>query len=238
MNNDEKIQELISTFVEYRNLFTPIEQNLQAFANTYEDMKSSIDNLNNTFDGNIQDQLNSIYKNISSQLERSRGLALQLDNFKQKTDKFASELDRLTTTLSAIENRISAIDEIENKANQQIEKLDNIVEQKRKMYNIKDLERNLESYTANVQKINDYINKDIAGTIIDNNEKINAIKNKSDSVLEVLTEEKSNIVNLIENYKSSNNILKKIVEANDVNEQYIYDILDKWAKDRGVKTKK
>ena len=49
---------------------------------------------------------------------------------------------------------------------------------------------------------------------------------------------KSNIEELVERYNQSNLLLKNIVEKQDVNEQYIFDILDKWAKDRGVKTKK
>ena len=39
-------------------------------------------------------------------------------------------------------------------------------------------------------------------------------------------------------YVSSNELLKKIVEKNDVNEEYIFDILDKWAESRKVKTKR
>ena len=35
-----------------------------------------------------------------------------------------------------------------------------------------------------------------------------------------------------------NELLKKIVEKQDVNEAYIFDILDKWAEDRKVKIKK
>ena len=31
--------------------------------------------------------------------------------------------------------------------------------------------------------------------------------------------------------------LKKILEKNDVNEEYIFDIMDKWAEERRVKTK-
>ena len=43
---------------------------------------------------------------------------------------------------------------------------------------------------------------------------------------------------LVETYKSSNELLKKIVEKQDVNEAYIFDILDKWAEERKVKIKK
>ena len=55
---------------------------------------------------------------------------------------------------------------------------------------------------------------------------------------ESILEEKSSIDKLVESYNSSNNLLKKIVENNDVNEQYIFEILDKWAEDRALKIKK
>ena len=56
--------------------------------------------------------------------------------------------------------------------------------------------------------------------------------------MQTLIEEKSSIEELVKNYTESNNLLKNIVANNDVNEQYIFDILDKWATLRGVKTKK
>ena len=53
-----------------------------------------------------------------------------------------------------------------------------------------------------------------------------------------IEEEKKSIDALAETYASSNELLKKIVEKQDVNEEYIYDILDRWAESRRVKTKK
>lgn len=233
-----QIKELINAFVEYRNLFTPIEQNLRSFADTYENMRSDIQALSQSFDGNIQKKLDAIYQDLSKQFEKSKDLSSQIDSFKQKTDKFGTEMNKLLSLFENIETKISKIDEIENRAVSQIEKLDAIVEQKKKSYNLKDLERNLEAYNTNVQKINDYINKDIAVNLKNNDEKISIIKDKSESVLETLLTEKSNIEELVNSYKQTNQLLKNITEKQDVNQQYIFDLIDTWAKDRGVKTKK
>ena len=43
---------------------------------------------------------------------------------------------------------------------------------------------------------------------------------------------------LVESYNNTNQLLKNITEKKDVNEQYIFDLIDAWAKERGVKTKK
>ena len=238
MENEKDIQNLINSFVEYRNLLSPIEQNLRNFAETYENMQSDIKALNNSFDGNIQKKLDGIYNDMFKQFEKSKDLASQIESFRQRTDKFSNQMENLISAFEKIESRISKIDEIEEKATNQIEKLDAIVEQKKKVYNMKDLEKNLESYNTNVQRINDYINNDIGNVLKQNNEKISIIKDKNESVYETLVEEKSNIEELVERYNQSNLLLKNIVEKQDVNEQYIFDILDKWAKDRGVKTKK
>lgn len=238
MENELQIKELINAFVEYRNLFTPIEQNLRNFADTYENMRADIQTLSQSFDGNIQKKLDAIYNDLSKQFEKSKDLSSQIDAFKQKTDKFGAEMNKLLTMFENIESKINKIDEIENRAVSQIERLDAIAEQKKKNYNLKDLERNLEAYNTNVQKINDYINKDIAVNLKNNDEKISIIKDKSESVLEVLLNEKSNIEQLISTYTQTNKILKNITEKQDVNEQYIFDLIDAWAKDRGVKTKK
>ena len=238
MENDKEIQELISAFVEYRNLFTPIEQNLRNFADTYENMREDIKALNNSFDGNIQKKLDAIYTDLSKQFEKSKDLSSQIETFKQKTDNFSTQMEKIVGLFAKIENRIDKIDEIESKATNQIEKLNAIVEQKKKVYDVKELEKNLEAYNANVQKINDYINKDIADMLKNNDQKISSIKDKNESVFETLVEEKSSIAQLVESYNQTNQLLKNIVEKQDVNEQYIFDILDKWAKDRGVKTKK
>ena len=64
------------------------------------------------------------------------------------------------------------------------------------------------------------------------------IKSGNTNVVTHLMEEKSSIEALSENYRETNALLKKILEKNDVNEEYIFEIIDKWAEDRRVKIKK
>ena len=66
---------------------------------------------------------------------------------------------------------------------------------------------------------------------------IQEIKSGNSNVVAHLQEEKSSIEELTKNYQQSNELLKKILEKNDVNEEYIFDIMDKWAEERRVKTK-
>lgn len=237
MENNE-ISSLIVAFKEYRDLITPIEKNLRDFSTAFEGMKLDIADLNKAFGGDIGGKLDKIYKELSGQADKSKNLVYEIDNFIASTQKFAGQFDKLIVMFANIENKISNIDALQKRAEEQIEKLDNIVAEKKKSYDIKELQKNLEQYNEGVQKINDYINKDVADALKINNQKISEIKNKNDNVFDAIVEEKSSIDKLVESYQQSNQILKKIVEVNDVNETYIYEILDKWAEDRKVKIKK
>ncbi len=238
MENNQEIKKLIDVFTEYRNLITPIESNLRNFASTFESMQEDITKLNNSFDGNVQNKLDNLYKEISKQFEKSKDLTTQIDNFSLKTNKFINQLENLMKVFTEIEGSINSINDIEKKADMQLDKLNTLMFEKRKNYDVKELEKNLDSYNQNIQKINEYINKDVANTLKENTETIKTIKDKNESVLQTLTEEKTDLNELVRVYTENNNLLKQIVASNDVNEEYIFDILDKWALTRGVKTKK
>lgn len=237
MENNE-IKNLITTFKEYRDLITPIEQNLKAFSLSFDSIKEDIQNLNSGFDGSLQSKLDKIYKELSTQAEKAKTLTQEVDKFMSTTNKYITGVDNLIALLSKIEDKIKTVDYVEAKAEAQIEKLSTIIDEKRKNYDIKQLEKNLEIYNVGVEKINEYINKDVAETLKTSSDKICQIQDKNNSIFETILEEKGSIEKLIESYNTSNKLLKKIVETSDVNEQYIFEILDKWAEDRKVKTKK
>lgn len=237
MENNE-IKTLIETFKEYRNLISPIEQNLKSFSLSFDSIRDDIKNLNSAFDGSLQNKLDRIYKELTIQADKARTLSSEVDKFISTTNRYVNGVDSLIHVLEKIEGKINTVDNLQHKAEAQIEKLNAIIEEKKKSYDIKQLEKNLETYNVGVQKVSEYINKDVAETLQKNSEKINLIQDKNTSILEAVVEEQESIYKLIQTYESSNNLLKKIVENNDINQQYIFEILDKWAEDRKVKTKK
>lgn len=237
MDNNE-IRNLITTFKEYRDLLTPIEQNLKEFSLSFDSISADIKNLNVSFDGNVQEKLDGIVKDLSTQVEKVRNLSNQVDTFMASTNRYVNSVDRLISVCGKIEEKLSTVDKLQLEAESQIEKLDVIIEEKRKSYNIKQLEKNLELYNMGVQKVSEYINKDVADVIKANSEKIQQIQDKNNSVYSSIVEEKLSIDKLVDSYSTTNELLRKVVEKNDVNEQYIYEILDKWAENRKIKTKK
>lgn len=238
MDNDKEISSLIESFKQYRDLLSPVEANLKNFAETYQNMKDDIQKLNTAFGGNLQGQLDKIYKDLSSQAEKSKVLMTDINKFASSTSKYVAQVESLIVICSNLESKIKTVDEIQKRAEDQIDRLNEIIEEKKRTYDLKQLEKNLDSYNTNVQKVSEFINKDVADVLKSNSDQIGQIHDKNNSVLESLLDEKQDIASLVESYKSTNELLKKVVENNDVNMSYIFDIIDKWAEDRKVKTRK
>ena len=237
MENSE-VNALIDAFIGYREMLVPIQNDMHDFLETYDALRNDVDKLDAAFSGDVQGKLQQIYKTLADQAEKSEALVRKVDEFLKSTTKYTEEVENLMTMFESIQGRISAVNELETKAEEQISKLDEVLEEKRKNYDLKDLKKSLDQYNANLQNVNDFINKDVAENIVENSKAIQEIKSGSENIVKRLEEEKSSVEKLTEVYSSSNALLKKIVEKNDVNEEYIFDIIDKWAEDRKVKTKK
>lgn len=237
MENNE-LKELIEAFKSYRNLLSPIQQNLNEFMLTYVSTKSSIDNLNSAFGSGIKENLDVIHKNLSAQAEKASDLASRIDQFVKVTSKFSNDISRITEIFNNMEQRISKINEIENKAQVQIARLDTLMEEKSKSYNLKELQRTLDGYNSNVEKVSEFINKDVGDILTDSQSKLQVINKGIVDIIENQKNEGQALEKLIQSYTTTSAFLKIICEKQDVNEAYLFDMLDKWANERKVKTNK
>ena len=237
MDNNE-YNALIDAFVGYREMLVPIQADMHEFLNTYVAMKNDVDKLDEAFSGDVQEKLSEIYKLLASQAEKSEELVRKVDQFLKTSGKYTEGVENIISKFESVGNRLSVIEDLEKRAEEQIGRLDTIMEEKRRNYNIKELEKSLDNYNANLQAVGDFINNDVANNIVSNTKAIQSIKDGNENIAKRLEEEKKSIDNLAETYSASNELLKKIVEKQDVNEEYIFDILDRWAEERRVKTKK
>ena len=238
MDKTEDLKTLIDAFIGYRDLLTPIQSGLSDFLETYNGVRADIEKLNSAFDGSAQSNLQSIAKTLASQAEKSTDLSSRIEQFAKATTKYVSQIDNLVALLERTEQKIAAINEIEGKASEQIKKLDAVIEEKKINYNLRDLQRSLEGYDNNVKKVSDFINKDVAEVLSENARKIDAIKQGEESLGKELAEERASVSALLESSQKNAELLKKIAETGDVNEEYIYTVIDKWAVSRKVKIKK
>ena len=236
MENSE-VNALIDAFIGYREMLIPIQNDLHDFLETYDALKNDVSKIDKAFSGDVQGKLTEIYKTLSSQAEKSEALTRKVDEFLQSTTKYTEEVSKLMSMFETIQGKISAVNDIETKAEEQISRLDDILEEKRKNYDLKDLKNSLDKYNSSIQAVNDFINKDIGEKLEESGKSIQDIKSGNTNIAAKLSEEKSSIDELAKKYDQSNELLKKILEKNDVNEEYIFDIMDKWAEERRVKTK-
>lgn len=237
MENSE-VNALIDAFIGYREMLVPIQNDMHEFLETYDALKNDVEKIDKAFSGDVQGKLTEIYKTLSSQAEKSEALTRKVDEFLKSTTQYTEEVSKLMSMFEKIQTKIAAVNDIESRAEEQITRLDDILEEKKKNYDLKDLKNSLDKYNANLQSVSEFINKDVAENIVENTKTIQEIKSGNSNVVTHLMEEKSSIEELSENYRATNALLKKILEKNDVNEEYIFEIIDKWAETRRVKTKK
>ena len=235
-NND--VNKLIDAFVGYRDMLVPIQGDLHDFINTYNALRDDVEKLRKSFSDDAKTKLNEIYKSLSEQSQKSEELISKVDQFLKSSTKYTEEVGKLMSTFENINSRLLAVNEIEEKAENQIQQLDQIIQEKRRSYDLKELQKSLDSYSANLQSTSDFINKDVAENVVSNSKMIESIKQGNENIFKYIEDEKKSIEELVNTFNSSSEVLKKVVEKNDVNEQYIFDILDKWAEKRKVKIKK
>ena len=234
----EDVKALIESFREYRDLLTPVTENLREFADTYDSMRGDIDRLSAAFEGDVTGNLEKIYKTLSSEAAKAQSLAHEIDAFLAKSERYEREVETLTRTLGKLEGTLDALGKLESEAEEQIGKLESTLDEKRKNYNLKDLERTIGNYNAGVNRVAEFINKDVAASLAENNDKLNSIKARFTALETGVKQGNDSIEALTASFLATGDLLRKVTEGESVNESYIYDILDRWAADRGVKRTK
>ena len=238
MSEVTDLQELISAFSAYREVLIPLTENLKAIADYYDSIKSDVQRLDKTFSGETKAQLDKIYSSVSAQARSSQELIAKIDNFSRSGEKYEQAIADVTAKFASMEERLKTIDAIERNAEQQLQKLDAIVNEKRANYNVKDLQKSLDVYNKNVERISEYINKDVAAVLADNGRKIDQIRKENEALSSALSEQNKTVGELIDAFRVMTDVLNKTVEGNKVNEEYVFSVLDKWAESRKVKIKK
>ena len=236
---DEKsIKELIDSFIAYRNLIAPLQESLHSVSKTYEEIRSDLDNLTKSFSGNAASQLEKVHATLSTQAKSGQELGRRIEEYASSGEKYAQAVRDMSSRFSDVVERIDSLSEIERNAQAQLARIDTLIAEKRSSYNLKGLQKSLDDYNVNVEKISDFINKDIASVLKDNADKIETIRRENEALSKTVAEQSKDISTLITEFSNTSALLKKLVEGSSVNEEYLFDALDKWAEDRKVKIKK
>lgn len=236
--SDNSIKELIDSFIEYRNLIAPLQDSLHSVSRTYEEIRNDLDNLTKNFSGNAGNQLEKVHATITAQAKSGQELSKRIEEYAVSGKKYAQAVNDMSQRFTEVVNRIDSLSEIERNAQNQLARIDALIAEKRSSYNLKELQKSLDGYNTNVEKISDFINRDIAEVLKQNADKIESIRKENEQLSAAVAEQGKDIATLIKEFSNTSALLKKLVEGSSVNEQYLFDVFDKWAADRKVKTKK
>ena len=236
--SDNSIKDLIESFISYRNLIAPLQESLHTVSKTYEEIRNDLDTLSKSFSGGAANSLEKVHATLNAQAKSGQELTRRIDEFSQSGERYAKAVNDMSTRFSSVVDRIDSLQEIEKSARSQIERIENLIEEKKSSYNLKELKQSLDSYNTNVEKISDFINKDIALVLKGNAEKIESIRRENEELSKAVSEQGKDIAALSAMFAETTALLKKVVEGSTVNEQYLFDAFDKWAVDRKVKIKK
>jgi len=238
MEQTADLNALINAFLGYRDMLAPVLDSLSQFVDTYDGLRADIDTLNNAFSGDVKGKLQEIYDTLAKQAARSGDLAAQIDRFVTLGANYVAEMSKLSQAFAKVQDSLGSVGELERKADEQLQKLDAIIAEKRTNYNIKDLQRSLENYNHSVQKVSDFINKDVGEALAGSNSRLDAIRSQNDVIAKEIGRNGQAVADLTEEYRLNNQLLTKLTERNDVDQAYLFDILDRWADERGIKRKK
>ena len=236
--NENSIKELIDSFIAYRNLIAPLQESLNSVGKSYEEIRKDLENLTKSFSGNTAGQLEKVHATLSAQAKSGQELNRRIEEYSASGEKYAQAVTDMSARFSDVVERIDSLSEIEKAAQSQLERIDTLIAEKRSSYNLKELQKSLDVYNKNVEKISDFINKDIASVLKQNADKIEAIRKENEELSAAVSAQGKDIAILIEEFSSTSTLLRKLVEGNFVNEEYLFDAFDRWAADRNVKTKK
>ena len=236
--SDNSIKELIDSFIAYRNLIAPLQDSLHAVSKTYEEIRGDLDSLTKSFSGSAAAQLDKVHATINAQAKSGQELSKRIEEYSASGEKYAKAVEDMSARFTEVADRISSLAEIENAAQTQLARIDSIISEKRSSYNLKELQRSLDGYTANVEKISDFINKDIAEVLKANADKIEAIRRENEQLSAAVAAQGKEIAALTAEFSKTSELLKQSLEGSTVNEQYLFDVFDKWAAERKVKIKK
>ena len=238
MSDINDIKQLIDSFSAYRNVLSPLQESLHSLAETYVAIREDLDNLAKNAGGNAGSQLEKIHATLNQQAKSGQELARRVEEYAESGERYSRAVEEMTKRFGEIASKLDTIDKIEKTAENLMGRLEELVEEKRASYNVKELQRSLDTYNKNVERISEFINKDIAQVLQQNADKIESIRRENEALAFVVGEQGKAVSELTATFAETSVLLRQAVEKGSVNEEYIFDAFDKWAADRKVKIKK
>lgn len=127
--NENSIQELIESFVAYRNMLEPVRQGLSEVSKTYGQICDDLDSLSKSLSGGAWERLEKVHSSLEAQAKNSQTLARKIDEYAASGERYAKAVDEMSALFANLSNRIASLEETENGARRQIERIDALIEE-------------------------------------------------------------------------------------------------------------
>lgn len=223
----QEINKNLELFVEnYRNTKRTLEE---VKSPNGVDLSSKIDELTANLEqtrANVEIYGKKLYEN----LEISKVVSKEFDGVKEGLEKIKNEI--LETTKQSemyLKSQKEALESI-SKFEEIMKKIENV--------DFKNYESKLERYTYNLQLLNDKIENGLQEKIDKNLGEIEKFEKKINEISENTTKQNNAITEIAKSVATMTTLLSKLTKTGNVDEQYIYEIIDRWADESKVKHKK
>ncbi|MDE5548498.1 MAG: hypothetical protein K2J30_05840, partial [Clostridia bacterium] len=87
------MQELIESFIAYRNLLAPLQDSLHSVSKTYEEIRNDLDNLMKSFSGGAANQLEKVHATINAQAKSGQELGRRIEEYAASGEKYAQAVE-------------------------------------------------------------------------------------------------------------------------------------------------
>jgi len=233
----DTLERIINEYADSRKLMESVNSNINEFIEAYKEVSNKLNKLQRPDDIELKEKIDGLEKKLGTIDESIKEYKEILDNNINVATKINKSIinsdnaikqinEKLTPTLELITNTLGAM----NNFNTIVESFSQV--------DFSSLEKNIPEYTSQIVSLNKNVKKNIADKIKTNDIAFEKLHKSVSKVVDNSDNQTNTLGDISTKLLDTNMLLEEIVTKGNVDEQMIYEILDKWAESRNIKIKK
>lgn len=234
---NEEIQKLIETFVMQTQEMKKVNENLNNFLSVFSVAKERIEKLEIKQDSNITNEIEELSKRVNQVNNQSEILSNNFADYIALSEKFNETILSLGNRFSELENKITKLEQTESNITSSLKKLDTISEDV-SHFRVDSLTEKLSLFDNVVSEVKNSLNGKVSENLEKNNSIMLSLQKDFNEKLSKINSTGSSLEKIAEQSTTTNAVLNKILDKNEIDKSYLYDLLDEWSESRKLKIKK
>ncbi len=234
---NEEIQKLIETFVMQTQEMKKVNENLNNFLSVFSVAKERIEKLEIKQDSNITNEIEELSKKVNQVNNQSEILSNNFADYIALSEKFNETILSLGNRFSELENKITKLEQTESNITSSLKKLDTISEDV-SHFRVDSLTEKLSLFDNVVSEVKNSLNGKVSENLEKNNSIMLSLQKDFNEKLSKIDSTGSSLEKIAEQSTTTNAVLNKILDKNEIDKSYLYDLLDEWSESRKLKIKK